>query len=84
MLYMSNDRNGIFETEQECLEYEQRIEQERVRKKKLEMERQNRLDTINKKYKDLQKDVSKFTDDYGIQPILFSSSFLNFLDMMSK
>lgn len=84
MLYMSNDRNGIFETEQECLEYEQRIEQERVRKKKLEVERQNRLDTINKKYKDLQKDVSKFTDDYGIQPILFFSSFLNFLDMMSK
>jgi len=26
MLYMSNDRKGVFETEQECLEYEQRIE----------------------------------------------------------
>lgn len=55
---MSNDRKGVFETEQECLEYEQRIEQERVRTEKLEMERQNRLDSINKKYEDLQKDIS--------------------------
>lgn len=33
MLYMSNDRKGIFKTEQECLEYEQNVEQERIKKK---------------------------------------------------
>ena len=49
---MSNDRKGIFKTEQECLEYEHRIEQERVKNEKLEIERQSRLNSINKKYED--------------------------------
>ena len=53
---MSNDRKGIFKTEQECLEYEHRIEQERVKNEKLEMERQSRLNSINKKYENLQKE----------------------------
>lgn len=65
MLYMSNDKKCIFKTEQECLEYEQNIEKERIKKEKLEMERQNRLESINKKYRDLQKDISDYKKDYG-------------------
>ena len=57
MLYMSDDRKEIFKTEQECLEYEQNVEQERIKREKLDMERQNRLNSINKKHEDLQKDI---------------------------
>lgn len=62
---MSNDGKKIFKTEQECCEYERRIEQEIVKKEKLEMDRQNRLDSINKKYEDLQKDIAEYEKDYG-------------------
>lgn len=84
MLYMSDDRKEIFKTEQECLEYEQNVEQERIKREKLDMERQNRLNSINKKHEDLQKDILDFKKDYGIQPRLYSASFLNFLDMMGR
>lgn len=39
MLYMSNDRKGIFKTEQECYEYEQRIKREKENEEKLEKKR---------------------------------------------
>jgi len=29
------------------------------------MDRPNRLDSINKKYEDLQKDISEYKKDYG-------------------
>lgn len=29
------------------------------------MDRQNRLDSINKKYEDLQKEISEYKKDYG-------------------
>lgn len=63
---MSNDRKRIFENEQECCEYEQQIERERVRKEKLKMERQRRLDSINKKYEDLKKEIFEYNSDYGV------------------
>lgn len=79
MLYMSNDRKGIFKTEQECLEYEQKVEQERIKKEKLEKERQDRLDSISKKYKDLQKDISEYKKDYGDTEVdYYISSFEEF------
>ena len=48
MKYISND-GKVFNTEQECCEHEQQIEKNRLRKVQLEMERQNRLDSISKK-----------------------------------
>lgn len=30
MLYMSNDRKYVFDTEQECCEYEQRVKKEKA------------------------------------------------------
>lgn len=70
MRYISDD-GKVFNTEQECCEHEQRIEQERIKKEKLDMERQNRLDSINKKYEDLQKDIAEYRKDYGVRQILF-------------
>lgn len=66
MRYISDD-GKIFNTELECHEYEQKIEVERAKRDKLEMERQNRLDSINKKYKDLQKLISEYRKDYKIK-----------------
>lgn len=82
MLYMSNDRKGIFKTEQECLEYEQNVEQERVKKEKLEMERQNRLDSINKKYEDLQSDIAEYKKDYGERLEGYFTTFHELLNIM--
>lgn len=78
MLYMSNDRKGIFKTEQECLKYEQNVEQERIKKEKLEMERQMRLDSISKKYEDLQEAISAYKKDYGDTKINYVSPFEEF------
>lgn len=81
MRYISDD-GKVFKTEQECCEYEQRIEQERVKKEKLEMERQNRLDSINKKYEDLQKDIAKYQKDYGDIEIGYISPFDEFVRLV--
>lgn len=64
MRYISDD-GKVFNTEQECCEYEQQIENDRLRKEKLEMERQNRLDIIDKKYEELQNLLSEYEKDYG-------------------
>lgn len=77
MRYISDD-GKVFNTEHECCEHEQRIGQERIRKEKLEMERKNRLDSINKKYEDLQKDVFEYKKDYGDTKINYVSPFEEF------
>ncbi len=82
MLYMSNDRKGIFKTEQECLEYEQNVEQERIKKEKLEMERQNRLDSISKKYEDLQKEIAKYKSDYGVKQMPYFAPIYELMGML--
>lgn len=63
MRYISDD-GKVFNTEEECCEYEQKNEKERLRKEQLEKERQNRLETINKKYEELQELISGYKRDY--------------------
>lgn len=82
MLYMSNDRKGIFKTEKECLEYEQNVEQKRIKKEKLEMERQNRLDSISKKYEDLQKEIAEYKSDYGVKQIPYFAPIYELMNML--
>lgn len=84
MLYMSNDRKKVFKTEQECIEYERRIEEERTKQEKLEMERRNRLESINKKYEELQILLSEYGKDYGIRQIPYIAPFYELLDMMHE
>lgn len=82
MLYMSDDLKGIFRTEQECLEYEKRVKQEIVKKEKLEMERQSRLNSINKKYEDLQKEIAEYRKDYGVRMEGYFSPFQELINML--
>ncbi len=82
MLYMSNDRKGIFKTEQECYEYEQRIKREKENEEKLEKKRQSRLNSINKKYEDLQKDIAEYKKDYGTRLEGYFTPFHELLNML--
>lgn len=81
MRYIS-DNGKVFNTEQECCEYEQKIEAERVKRDKLEMERQNRLDSINKKYEDLQEEISEYRKDYGTRLEGYFTPFQELVNML--
>ena len=81
MRYISDD-GKVFNTEQECCKYEQQIEKDRQRKEKLEMERQNRLDAINKKYEELQKLLSEYERDYVIKQRPYVAPFYEIMDML--
>lgn len=58
------------------------MEQERIKKEKLEMERQNRLDSISKKYEDLQKEIAKYKSDYGVKQILYFAPIYELMGML--
>lgn len=81
MRYISDDGN-VFNTEQECCEHEQRIKEEREKREKLEMERQNRLDSINKKYEDLQEEISEYRKDYGVRQIPYFAPIYELMNML--
>lgn len=81
MRYISDD-GMVFNTEQECCEHEQKIEAERVKRDKLEMERQNRLDSINKKYEDLQEEISKYRKDYGVRQMPYFAPIYELMNML--
>lgn len=81
MRYLSND-GKVFNTEQECYEYEQQIEKDRISKEQLEMERQNRLDSIYKKYEELQKLFAEYEKDYGVRQRPYVAPFYEILDML--
>lgn len=81
MRYISDD-GKVFKTEQECCEYEQRIEAEKVKREKLEKERQSILNTINKKYEELQDLLSKYEKDYGVRQKPYVAPFYEILDML--
>ena len=87
MRYISDD-GKVFNTEQECCEYESRIRREREeelkRKEKLEMERQNRLDAINKKYEELQKFISDYRKDYGVRLEGYFTPFQELVNMLYR
>ena len=81
MKYISED-GKVFNTEQKCCEHEQQIEKNRLRKEKLEMERQNRLDSINKKYEELQNLLSEYERDYSVRQRPYVAPFYEILEML--
>lgn len=83
MRYISDD-GKVFNTEQECCEYEQKIESERVKKEKSEKERKDRLATINKKYEELQNLLSEFEKDYGTRLEGYFIPFQELLNMLCR
>lgn len=81
MKYVSDD-GKVFNTEQECCKYEQKIEDNRLKKEKLEMERLDRLNDIDKKYEELQKLISEYEKDYGVRQRPYIAPFYEILDML--
>lgn len=81
MRYISDD-GKVFNTEQECCEHEQRIKKERINREKLELEKQNRLEVINKKYEELQKLISEYSKDYGVKQTPYFAPFYELMDML--
>lgn len=81
MKYVSDD-GKVFNTEQECCKYEQKIEDNRLKKEKLEMERLDRLNDIDKKYEELQKLISEYEKDYGVRQRPYVVPFYEILDML--
>ena len=81
MRYISDD-GKVFNTEQECCEHEQQIESQRAKREQLERQRQDRLNTINKKYEELQKLLSEYERDYGVRQRPYVAPFYEILDML--
>ena len=81
MRYISDD-GKVFNTEQECCEHEQRVENQRVKREQLEKERQKRLGAINKKYEELQNMLSEYEKDYGVKQRPYVAPFYEILDML--
>jgi len=48
------------------------------------MERQNRLDSINKKYEDLQKDIAEYRKEYGTRPEGYFTPFHELISMLYR
>lgn len=83
MRYLSDD-GKVFDTDQACYEHEQRIKKEKENREKLERERQSRLDSINKKYEDLQNDIAKYKEDYGTRLEGYFTPFQELVNMLYR
>lgn len=81
MRYISDD-GKVFNTEQQCCEYEQQIRQNKENEEKLRAERQNKLNIINRKYEELQNLLSEFEKDYGVRQRPYVAPFYEILDML--
>lgn len=82
MLYMSNDKKKIFDTERECYEYEQQLEQEKIKNERIEAERQEKINVINKKYKELQELISEYEGKYVIRQKPYFAPVQELLNML--
>lgn len=84
MLYMSNDKKRVFDTERECCEYGQQIEQERVKNERLEEKRQEKINVINKKYQELQALISEYESEYSIRQNLYFAPVYELINMLCR
>lgn len=83
MRYISDD-GKVFNTEQECCDYEQRVKNQRIKRDQLEKERRERLNLINKKYEELQKLLLEFEKDYSVRQRPYVAPFYEILDMLCE
>lgn len=81
MKYISDD-GKVFNTEQECCEYERSVEKLRASREQLDRERRNKLYAINKKYDELQKLLSEYEKEYGVRQRPYFAPFYELLDML--
>ena len=64
MRYISDD-GKVFNTEQECLEHENSVNEERIKTEKLKKEQNNRYNKIKEHYEELMKEISSYEKDYN-------------------
>lgn len=83
MRYLSDD-GKVFDTDQACYEYEQQVKKRKENEEKLERERQSRLNSINKKYEDLQRDIAEYKKDYGTKLEGYFTQFHELLNMLYR
>lgn len=69
MRYISDD-GKVFNTEQECCEYERqekkRLEEEKLEKERREKERKKRLDSIKKHHNELLEEIESYEKEYNV------------------
>lgn len=81
MRYISDD-GKVFNTEHECCEYERKMKNERINREKLEIEKQDKIRAINKKYEELQNLISEFNKDYGVRQEPYFAPFYELMEML--
>ena len=82
MRYISDD-NKVFNTEQECLDHEKILNEERLKREKLITEKNKRKDEVMTAYDNFMKLSHKFTDDYN-EPLTFDSGLVDLLYPFNK
>lgn len=88
MRYLSEyGKNKVFDTEQECLEYEnaekKRLEEVRRMQEQEKIERQKKLDEINEMYQRFEKLVSEFQEKYGTRERIYFSPIYELLECLN-
>lgn len=81
MRYMSDD-GKVFNTEQECYEYEEQVKEKTADKERLEAERQKKLNEINKKYKELQELISGYEKKYSVRQSPYFAPIYELMNML--
>ena len=81
MKYLSED-GKVFNTEQECCEYERQVENQKAKKEHLEKERKDKLNAINQKYEELNNLLSEYEEKYGVRKRPYVAPFYEILDML--
>lgn len=74
MRYISDD-NKVFNSEQECLEHEKVLNEEKSKREKLIAEKNRRKDEVVAAYDNFTELLKKFTDDYDESMVLDDFSY---------
>lgn len=64
MRYISDD-GKVFNTEQECCEYEQKVERDKVKKEELKKQQEERYKSICEHHNELIEEISSYEKDYN-------------------
>lgn len=85
MRYISDD-GKVFNTEQECCEYEQKIETERVKRDEFVKKKKERYENIQKHHKMLMDEIHDFENDYNSHVFsgIYYDGLSQFISELSK
>lgn len=81
MRYISDD-GKVFNSEHECLDHENKIKEEMMRKEELKKEKESDYNLIAQHSKELVDEMIRYENKYGEHisiPIQSSDEFINFL-----